>query len=123
MDLKPRFQQFANEWLTNGNNATEAYSKVSPKVIRNVARVEGAKYLLKPAIKKYISAKIAKQTSKTEITFEWVANTLKKMIETEDVRYHVPAMQELNKMFGFHAAIKQELAGKDGKAIQISWKE
>lgn len=51
MDLKPWQLQFIQEYLLNGNNATQAYLKVKPNVENTTARTEGSLLLAKPNVK------------------------------------------------------------------------
>lgn len=59
--LKGRDRIFALEYLTNGQNATEAYHKAHPQAKRSTCGVEGHKRLKKPRIAAFIKQQLAER--------------------------------------------------------------
>ena len=123
--MKPRHKLFADEWLRNGNNSTQAYLYISPNVTQRTARVEGTRYLAKPNIKQYIAEKQANTAKKLQIDFEWIleqqqfilnlAYIRQKINESTGEVYDAPdltnankALDQLSKLIGAYAPVKQE---------------
>ena len=103
---KIRYKNFVNEYLINGNNATQAYKKISPKVTKRTAITEGQRYLTKPYVQELIKKNVQKVEKKHGITFESQLNDLKNMredIKKKDSRLWLDCLKEENKMIGLYA--------------------
>lgn len=51
-------RQFVDELLSNGHNATKAYSKIYPKANKTTARSNAAQLMAKPDVKAYYEAQV-----------------------------------------------------------------
>lgn len=75
-DLKPRERRFADEYIANGRNATQAYKKISPNAKDTTCRTQGAVYLAKPNISSYIKAKTIERLNAANLTAQDVIDQL-----------------------------------------------
>ena len=101
-------------------NATESakFAGYSEKT----AYSQGQRLLKNVEVRKYVDEKLKKESEDLGITFEWVANALKKNYELAltpdgetgriDVRASSDALKELNKMFGHNAPEKREISSE-----------
>lgn len=104
-ELSSREKLFADTWLSNGQNALQAYKKISPKATDKTAGVEGAKYLKKPRVQAYIKSKQEQTSKKLNITRETQIERLNKLYETEADRVtdKVAILQEQSKLLGLYS--------------------
>lgn len=62
--MRKQWQEFADEYLANGLNATQAYKKAYPNCKTSTAGANGEKLLKKTEIKAYIDEKLAERHEK-----------------------------------------------------------
>lgn len=110
--MNNRHQAFADEYLSNGLNATQAYLSTYPSVTENTAKVNGSKLLTNTNIKDYIDTK-REQTSKVlNISKESLIQDLID-IKNGNIKDRpmiaVKAIETINKMQGYNAVEKQEI--------------
>lgn len=112
-----RYKNFLNEYLKNGNNATQAYLSISPKVAVTTAAEEGKKYLRKPYVTRLLEQHKKKMAKKGEVTLESQmkeAERLKKMAEENgDMKSVIDLFKEQNKLVGLYAPKKTENLNKN----------
>lgn len=110
--MNNRHQQFCDEYLNNGLNATKAYLSVYKTVTEETAKVNGCKLLTKTNIKEYIDIK-REETSKTlNITKESLIQDLIDIKNANKIDRPVvatKAIEVINKMQGYNAVEKQEI--------------
>lgn len=70
--MRERHALFIEAFLSNGGNATEAYTKVKPNVSRRSAAVEGHKWLRKPDIQRAIEERQAELRQDARLNSETV---------------------------------------------------
>lgn len=115
--MNKRHQAFADEYLANTQNATQAYSKVYkiPKSKIRTAEVNGNKLLSNTEIKEYIDAKLEKisdtVSKKVEITLQHQLERLEKLIDPEEgivksAKDYIAVLQEESKLLGLYAPEK-----------------
>lgn len=59
---------FAEEWLANGYNGTQAYLKTHPGITENTARVEAARVLTYPDVRKHLAARLEEVLGPLDMT-------------------------------------------------------
>lgn len=74
--LTAREQRFADEYISNGRNATQAYKKISPNAKDTTCRTQGAEYLAKPNISIYIKEKTRERLNASNLTAQDVIDEL-----------------------------------------------
>lgn len=79
--LNPKQIIFIEEYITNGNNATLAYTKAGYKAKGNVATVNASRLLTNANIKAEIDKRLAKATAKFDITVESILMRLDAMAD------------------------------------------
>ena len=67
MNLKPDVLTFISEYMSNGNNATQAYLVAKPNVTIGSAKVSGHKMLTRPNVQ----AEIAQRIERRELESTW----------------------------------------------------
>lgn len=75
-NLKPRERRFADEYIANGRNATQAYKKISPNAKDTTCAVQGVEYLRKPNISSYIKVKTIERLNAASLTADDVIDQL-----------------------------------------------
>lgn len=102
---------FAEEWVNNGHNSTQAYLKIKPHVTTETAKVEGHKYLTRPNVEAHIAAIQKTVSIKHQITRESLIeeyNEIKKRNLGSDDRIVVLSMENQAKLLGLNAPIKSD---------------
>lgn len=107
---------FAQEFVRNGNNATEAYDTVFPSEdpekprLRKTTTRNACKLLKNEALKKRIEKITQQHLARAEITKEWSFSRLKKIVNKCIVNKRfttaVMAIAEINKMGGYYAPVE-----------------
>lgn len=132
--LNPRHKAFADEYLANGMNATQAYMKVYKTKSEEVARKNASRLMTNADIKEYLESKRNKVSNKLEITAERQLAELNKILELAMQNIHgkhsdqfdlgnaIRALEAQNKMLGLNAPDRQELSGLNGGPIQTEVK-
>ena len=77
--LTPRERQFADEYIINGRNATQAYKKISPKAKDTTCRTNGAQWLAKTNISDYVKKKTRERLNANSLTADDVIDELIKI--------------------------------------------
>jgi len=130
MKLTVKQQSFVDNYLANGGNGTQAAKDAGYKGSENTLASTAKENLRKPQIKEAIEKEQNKIKKKLEMTAEWKRSTLKdvierclqaepvmemrdgKLVETGEYKFGanevIRAINELNKMDGDHAAIKNK---------------
>ena len=75
-NLTPREQRFADEYIANGRNATQAYKKISPNAKDTTCRTQGAVYLAKPNVSIYLKDKTVERLNASNLTAQDVIDQL-----------------------------------------------
>lgn len=75
-NLKPRERKFADEYMSNGRNATQAYRSISPRAKDTTCAVQGLEYLRKPNISRYIKDKTKERLDASNLTVNDVIDEL-----------------------------------------------
>ena len=74
--LTVREQRFADEYISNGRNATQAYKKISPNAKDTTCAVQGLEYIRKPNISAYVKDKTRERLSASNLTAQDVLDEL-----------------------------------------------
>lgn len=105
---------FIETWLSNGNNATDAYLKAFPTATYTTARTEGSKMLTKPNIKEIIEEKKRELAAKCMITKEELLADLKhiKDLHRDNPKSSnaIKAIEVINKMLGYNMPTEQSIS-------------
>lgn len=75
-ELKPRERRFADEYISNGRNATQAYRAISPNAKETTCATQGLVYLRKPNISEYIKDKTKERLNASNLTAQDVIDEL-----------------------------------------------
>ena len=130
---------YANEYLLNGGDQSAAWRKAYPKSnaspdsVNQIASRMHAMLKVQSRINQLQDRHKKKDQEEFDITAAEIKKLLHKAVQlgfAENVDAHgnikpaalapaVSALGELNKMNGNHAAVKNELSGKDGEPLQI----
>lgn len=78
-NLKPLERQFADEYIANGRNATQAYKHIRPKVKDTTAATKGREWVRKSEISRYISDKTVERLDASNLTAQDVLDELIKV--------------------------------------------
>jgi|GEM_PF-5978196 len=99
-------QKFIDEYLSNGNNATQAYKKVYPRAKNATCRTNGCLWLQDPAVKKRIRQIQYKASLRSQVTVDRQLQRLEDLAEKsenkEDITNAIKAIQEQNKLLGLY---------------------
>jgi phage terminase small subunit len=131
MEINPRHKAFADEYLVNGMNATQAYLSVYRSVKKEeTARVNGSKLLTNANIQTYIAERQKENQKKIEIDQEWILREYMELLKSckdegldgvgtiKDRTNWAKSLAQLTKMLGLDAPEKQEVEHK-GLTINI----
>lgn len=122
MEINPRHKAFADKYLVNGMNATQAYLSVYKSSKKTTAETNGQKLLHNTAIKNYIKSEQEKSSEELKITRNELLMDLqyiKDFHKTGDFPTHaLKAIEIINKMLGFNEPDKSEVEHK-GLTINI----
>lgn len=83
-----RHKAFADQYILNGGNATDAYAKVYPKATPDTARARGSMLLSKDNIRSYVDKRLDKIEEKVELSQEKIFELMADIItgkETDEV--------------------------------------
>jgi phage terminase small subunit len=111
MNLSAKHKAFCDEYLANGMNATQAYKSVY-KTNDKVAGASGGRLLENVKIKEYLQEQQETTSQRLQITKEELLNDLVEIKNNnKGIRDGVAmkAIEIINKMSGFDAAIKQDI--------------
>ena len=75
-NLNAREQRFADEYISNGRNATQAYKKISPNAKDTTCAVQGLEYIRKPNISAYVKDKTRERLDASNLTAQDVLDEL-----------------------------------------------
>lgn len=75
-NLTPREQRFADEYIANGRNATQAYKKISPNAKDTTCAVNGLQTLRKTNVSQYIKDKTIERLDASSLTAQDVIDQL-----------------------------------------------
>lgn len=67
---------FAQEYLANGRNGTDAWLKISPNTPRKTAQEKACRLLADPIVRKILDEKIKEQQERTQITADKILQEL-----------------------------------------------
>jgi phage terminase small subunit len=126
-----RHKQFAEEYLSNGMNATQAYLSVY-KSVKNERTAEAAasRLLSNVKVKEYLYEKQKELSKKSEIDREFILEEYKQLLDScklegmdgagtiKDRTNWAKALAQITKMLGLDAPEKQEITHK-GISINI----
>jgi phage terminase small subunit len=131
--LTVKQENFCQEYIKNGGNATDAYRKSynASKMKENSINVNASKLLSSTKVALRIKELQEKTSKKHEVTRDWIISELKNVIGKSsqeevvrdkegnpigDYKYDSAginkAIDTLNKMLGFYAPEKQEHSGE-----------
>ena len=74
--LTVREQRFADEYISNGRNATQAYKTISPNAKDTTCAVQGLGYIRKPNISAYVKDKTRERLDASNLTAQDVLDEL-----------------------------------------------
>ena len=126
MKLNERHKAFADEYLKNGMNGTQAYLSVYKSVTKeSTAKVCASKLLTNVNLKAYIDSKIEKAKLSNQLDFEWLVGKFKTVAESlivskkdEDGNEHieikdsagaVSSLKEIGKLLNHYPAEKKSI--------------
>ena len=81
-------QRWADEYLRNGFNATQAYRHVKPHVTVETARVEASKYLATPSVRAYLDARVGAVFAKKAVDVDKILGRLVQDTEADTRRLY-----------------------------------
>ena len=118
-ELKLKHKLFANEYISNGQNATQAYLKAYPDASYETANVEGSKFLRKPSIRAYIEAELKKIEEKAILSRDEILRLL-----AEGARGKMKEQKPVfNPAKGTIDTVEVDIAPKDRmKALELAGK-
>jgi len=119
MELNTKELIFANEYIANGQNATQAYLKAFPGVTYGTARAEGSKLSAKPSIRAYIDAELKKIEEKAILSRDEILRLL-----AEGARGKMKEQKPVfNPAKGTIETVEVDIAPKDRmKALELAGK-
>ena len=74
--LNARERNFADEYIANGRNATQAYKKISPKAKDTTCATKGLEMVRKQSVSDYIKMKTKERLDATNLTAQDVIDEL-----------------------------------------------
>jgi len=107
--MTSRHKNFAEAYVANGRNATQAYKSISPKSTDKTAAQEGMVYLRKPGIVEYIKELESELSTELKITRESILADFQDIKDRNldgNDKVAIQALQEQIKMLGFYAPDK-----------------
>jgi len=117
--LKPTHKLFVQEYLRNGNNATQAYAKIYPSANLTTSRSNGSKLLADKLIKEYLRKEHERSMKESGKTKDYVMTKLFDLIDAatddNDRQNAIKALEMINKMTGNY--INKSEITIDGKGI------
>ena len=118
-ELKLKHKLFANEYIANGQNATQAYLKAYPDVTEETARVNGSKLLTNTNIRAYIDAELKKIEEKAILSRDEILRLL-----AEGARGKMKEQKPVfNPAKGTIETVEVDIAPKDRmKALELAGK-
>jgi len=119
MELNTKELIFANEYIANGQNATQAYLKAYPDVTEETARVNGSKLLTNTNIRAYIDAELKKIEEKAILSRDEILRLL-----AEGARGKMKEQKPVfNPAKGTIETVEVDIAPKDRmKALELAGK-
>jgi len=111
--MNDKQKAFADIYLSNGCNGTQAYLQAYPTVKKeDTARVNASKLLTNANIQEYIKAEQEKTSQKLEITRESVLEDLKRIqatTESTNPNASLKSLEMMCKLLGLYEPIKQDV--------------
>ena len=111
--INDKHRAFAEEYMTNGFNSTQAYMKVyGPNIEYDTAKVNGSKLLTHTNVKLIIGEIKGEIAAKNEINREEIISLTKEILLNnleKSPQHSLKAIEILTKMGGLNAAEKQEI--------------
>ena len=74
--LNPRERRFADEYIANGRNATQAYKSISPNAKDTTCATQGLFFLRTPNISEYIKVKTKERLTAASLTADDIIDEL-----------------------------------------------
>lgn len=97
---------FIEEYLSNGNNATQAYQKVYPKAKNSTCKTNGCLWLQESLVKREIQKIKYKASLRASITVERQLKRLDEIVDEsineKDRQNAIKGLQEQNKLLGLY---------------------
>jgi phage terminase small subunit len=116
-------QEAFAHYIVEGKNQTEAYKMAfdAENMKDSSIYVEAYRLVNNPQVALRIKQLKEELASRCLWSLEDSVKTLKKIVDKEDTQDKdaINAVKELNSMYGYKAAVKQEITGKDGKDLSI----
>lgn len=116
------YQEFVDEYMTNGRNAKRAYMTVYQVTNERSAEVAASKFLRNDEIIAIMAVAEAKLADKYNIKKEDIVKILKDLIDEaivdKDRGNATQAVKELNKMLGYYADTNTNVTLKGEAAIK-----
>ena len=123
--LNNKHKQFADEFLSNGQNITKAYRTIYSHVKKDeVAAVNGNRLMNRPEVIEYIQSKQEEMATKAEINREYILNEYLQLLDSckfegldgtgsiKDRTNWAKALAQLTKMLGLDEPDKSEVTHK-----------
>lgn len=131
--LSDRHRAFADEYLSNGMNATQAYLTVYNTVTKKrTAEVNGNKLLSNTEVEAYIAEKQDELKKEAKMDRDFIINEYKELLASckeegvdgkgtiKDRTNWSKALAQITKFLGLDEAEKQEITHKGVEAINIT---
>lgn len=105
---------FAEEYLANGMNGTQAYKTIYPKASDETARANATKLLASTHIAQFLATQKKNTSTRLQVTKESLINDLmviKDLCLTEPryINNSIKAIEVINKMLGYNEVEKTEV--------------
>src|SRR6478736_1362780 len=102
--MNEKQKAFIEEYLINGNNATDAYQKAYPKSKYDTARANGAKLLANTSIQAYLQSKKQITAERNNISKDQIIAVIASIMNNNDARHNdrLKATEILLKALGYN---------------------
>lgn len=107
-DIPPWWEIFADEYLKNGYNATQAYLKARPNVAMATAKTESCLLLQNPNFRKLLKSKRQSASDKIEIDRDQWLDEMKDLAFAKDVKVEGATKHRALETLGRIAGIIQD---------------
>ena len=104
--MNERHIAFAEEYLVNGMNATQAYQKAYPTAAQGTCEVNGSRLLNNTKVQEYIKANQAQTAQRNQITKEEILNVVISIMNNDSSRDadRLKATEIIMKALGYNEA-------------------
>ncbi len=120
--IDTKYEAFINQYLINGQNATEAYMTVFQQFNVETAKANGSRLLTKANVKALLQVKQEEIRRKYDVKKEDLIKVLKDLLEQtiadNDRPNLLKTVTELNKMIGSYAPVESNVNLKGEAAIK-----